>query len=59
MTTFQALGILFFGSAITAVVFALAMQFAKTEFGKENMIYIAITFGIMGVFCMALAAYTA
>jgi len=57
MTTFQALGILFFGSAITSVIFGLQMQIMKTEPGRDNFIFLAVAFGIIGAFCMALSAY--
>lgn len=57
MTTFQALGILFFGSAITSVVFGLQIHIMKTEPGRDNFIFLAAAFGIIGAFCLALSAY--
>lgn len=59
METFQTLGVLFLGSAITSVVFGLQMQITKTEPGRDNFIFLAVVFGIIGLFCIALGSYVA
>lgn len=56
MTTFQILGILFLSSAITSVVIALVIQFSKKDFGKDSAIYLAVVFGLIGIFCVMLGS---